>query len=85
MPTHILKISPNHFKAVRSGAKKAEMRINDRNFKVNDLILLREYLLDTDIYTGKSCQVRITHILDVTTLMRIGGKHAVLSIELIAK
>ncbi|MBC1935200.1 DUF3850 domain-containing protein [Listeria grandensis] len=59
---HSLKIFPEFFEAVRSGAKKAEVRDNDRNFKVNDTILLHEY--ENGIYTGEILCVRITYISD---------------------
>ncbi|MBA3926559.1 DUF3850 domain-containing protein [Listeria rustica] len=59
---HRLKIAPEFFEAVQSGAKKAEVRNNDRNFKVNDTILLQEY--ENGRYTGNIVCVRVTYISD---------------------
>lgn len=57
---HNLKILPEYFKAVISGAKKFECRINDRDYQVGDILNLKEWNLT---FTGKSIQVRVTYIL----------------------
>ena len=48
---HELKIQPKYFKMVKWGIKKFELRKDDRNYKVGDLITLREY--ENGEYTGK--------------------------------
>ncbi|WP_239505037.1 DUF3850 domain-containing protein [Serratia marcescens] len=40
MKKHDLKILPEHFAAVVGGEKKAEFRINDRDYAVGDLLCL---------------------------------------------
>ena len=40
---HSLKILPEHFNAVVSGNKKSEIRYNDRNYRVGDILSLREW------------------------------------------
>ena len=40
--THELKILPEQFWSVVAGHKKAELRKNDRDFKVGDTIILWE-------------------------------------------
>ena len=57
-----LKTLPQYFEEVVKGNKKAELRLNDRDFKVGDIYELEEY--DGKIYTGRSVMVRITHILE---------------------
>jgi hypothetical protein len=42
--THELKSTPDFFKAIRSGHKTFEIRENDRNFKVGDVLVLREFI-----------------------------------------
>ncbi len=42
MKTHHLKIKSEYFNLVTSGVKKFEIRKNDRNFKVGDLVYLDE-------------------------------------------
>jgi hypothetical protein len=43
MKTHYLKTWPEYFQAIKSGEKKAELRLNDRDFKVGDELVLQEY------------------------------------------
>nr|DAM82127.1 MAG TPA: activating signal cointegrator [Caudoviricetes sp.] len=56
-----IKIAPEHFADVKRGVKKAELRYNDRNYEVGDLLVLREYAGGE--YTGRRYCVTITHIL----------------------
>lgn len=59
---HELKILPEFFEAVTSGRKQFEIRKNDRDFKVGDYIILREW--GTKEYTGNSYKAEITYITD---------------------
>lgn len=43
MKTHKLKTWPTYFQAVRSGKKTFEIRKNDRNYQVNDVLVLEEW------------------------------------------
>lgn len=56
-----LKIKPEYFVAVMQGNKTAELRLNDRDYQVNDIMILREF--DGTKYTGHSVCAKITHIL----------------------
>ncbi len=62
-----LKIWPTHFWDIRSGAKRYEVRKNDRTFLVGDEILLREWDPEPAAYTGRVCLVRIIHVTDSTS------------------
>lgn len=62
--THELKILPEYFEAVVSGRKQFEIRENDRDFKVGDLLILREYDIWVDEFTGNSYKAEITYITD---------------------
>lgn len=58
---HGLKITPNYFEKVVSKEKSFEIRYNDRNFQVGDILKLMEY---TDgSYTGRFVYVKVTYIL----------------------
>ena len=45
MPTihHDLKISPKYYRDIESNGKRFEVRFNDRNFKVGDILYLCEW------------------------------------------
>ncbi|MEC3942603.1 ASCH/PUA domain-containing protein [Enterococcus mundtii] len=60
--THELKILPEYFEAVTSGRKRFEIRKNDRDYKVGDLLYLREW--NADEFTGDSYKTEVTYITD---------------------
>jgi hypothetical protein len=63
MSTHDLKIWPEFFVVVACGAKTAEIRRDDRGYKVGDILLLREWEPTTERYSGRSCRRRVSHVL----------------------
>lgn len=60
--THKLKILPEYFEAVIKGLKTFEIRKNDRDYKVGDKIVLREY--NGRKYTGREVLAHIRYITD---------------------
>ena len=58
---HELKIYPKYFAAVLSGAKTFEIRKNDRDYQVGDMLLLREW--DNIEYSGRTIRAEITYIM----------------------
>jgi hypothetical protein len=60
---HELKTWPQFFEAILDGRKNFEFRRNDRDFRVGDLLDLKEWDPATKAYTGRACEVRITYIL----------------------
>ena len=59
---HDLKIWPEQFDAVISGAKKHEVRVFDRPYREGDGVVLREWDPKTEQYTGRETAFTITHI-----------------------
>lgn len=72
MEVHDLKTDPDVFKVSFEGNKQWEIRLNDRNFKVGDLLILREtessgFIMRNCgaslVYTGRIIVQEITYIL----------------------
>lgn len=57
---HDLKIMPQYLWALKTGIKGFEIRKNDREFQVGDILSLREY--KDGQYTGRLVLGRITFI-----------------------
>lgn len=69
---HALKTWPNYFKDVVNGSKTFEVRKNDRNFKVGDFLMLREYDPEDDTYTGEVLYQRVSYVLDDPRFVKDG-------------
>ena len=61
MRVHELKILPEYFQAVWNEEKRCELRKDDRDYRVGDWLILREF--DGAKYTGSGLLMQITHIL----------------------
>lgn len=60
--THYLKILPEYFKDMESGAKTFELRRNDRNYQPGDTLILQEWELDVG-YTGPKLVRYVPYVL----------------------
>jgi len=60
---HELKTWKNFFDAILDGRKPFDVRKNDRDFKVGDIIIFREWNTIKVDYTGRECKRRVTYIL----------------------
>lgn len=58
---HALKTKSCYFWTVRNKIKTFEIRVNDRNYQVNDCLLLKE-IDENNNFTGQKILVRITYI-----------------------
>lgn len=61
--THYLKCQLVFFESVLSGKKNFELRKNDRPFSVGDLLVLQEYDMYNQKYTGRKCYREIVYML----------------------
>lgn len=59
---HQLKLDPQFYQAIIDQRKTFEIRKNDRNFKVGDLLHLKVF--DGQRYTGSTAIVQVTYISD---------------------
>ena len=71
MTTHELKIKSEYFMDIAKGAKKAEIRYNDRNYKVGDFLVLYE-IDENGVFTGNKCIVTVTHVLNNNQFLQTG-------------
>ena len=61
--THHLKTWPEYFKVIKSGKKTFEIRWNDRDYQVGDVLVLEEYDPYTG-YTGDTVTLDVPYVLD---------------------
>ena len=71
MTEHKLKIKSEHFSAVINKTKTAEIRYNDRNYQVDDILILNE-IDSLGNFTGNKCSVIVTHVLDDNQYLQTG-------------
>lgn len=69
---HELKTWPEYFEAVYNGLKTFEVRKDDRNFQVGDILILREWLPSRESYTGRKTYVKVTYTLRDTRFVKDG-------------
>lgn len=82
MRTHELKIWPDFFDAVRCGAKKFELRKDDRDYQTGDVLILREYDPETQTYTGRQFNAVVTYTLrDVSAAFGLLPGYVLMSVE----
>lgn len=72
MTVHDLKTWPEFFEAITSGAKTFELRRDDRNYAVGDLLVLREWNQESGDYTGRTFGVGVTYVLRGPEAVRFG-------------
>lgn len=79
MSKHELKILPNYFTQVQHGYKQFEIRKDDRDFKVGDTLILKEW--EDDKYTGCKLIRQITYKLTAAEFEGISPGYCVLGIR----
>lgn len=60
---HKLKAWPVFFEPIWNKEKKFEIRKNDKDFVINDILRLQEWLKNDSCYTGREITATITYIL----------------------
>lgn len=68
---HELKTLPKYFDSVMVRKKNFEVRKNDRNFRVGDILALNEWTSDKG-YTGRSIVVAVEYILSDSEYVKEG-------------
>lgn len=90
MTEHVVKSWPQYFTLMLTGKKKHDMRnMRDRDYKVNDTLLLQEYDPFKGEYTGREARFLITYITSNKTPCALSSamlddSGCILSLELLA-
>ena len=66
--THILRCWPEYMSEIQSRRKKFELRLNDRDYEVGDILHLHEFDPSANLatgtgYNGNETRRRVAHIL----------------------
>ena len=67
--THWLKIEPAYFLAHEAGVKHFEIRYNDRDFRVGDMVVLQKW---DGKFMGETLTKQITYISDYPVALKQG-------------
>lgn len=65
--THELKILPTYFAEVEKGTKKFELRKNDRNYNVGDMLILKEWWRGK--FTGRQIICKVDYMLPLNPFL----------------
>lgn len=79
MDIHELKILPRFYNDIINKEKNFEIRRNDRDFKVGDILILREFV--SGEYTGRECRKQIQYILKGDGTYGLNPLYCILSIK----
>ena len=62
------KIWPEYFQKILDGDKKYELRLNDFDCQIGDILVLKEWNPETKEYTGRELEKEITFVLKTKML-----------------
>ncbi len=87
--THELKLWPEYFEQVRNGQMSFQLRRNDRDFKVGDHLLLKEWIPKDNPqpmrfargYSGREVLVRVDYIIDDLYRFGLDPDYVIMSIS----
>jgi ASC-1-like (ASCH) protein len=58
---HELKLEKDYFGSVLAGFKTFEIRFNDRDYQVGDILVLKEWDWFSESFTGREVEKKITY------------------------
>lgn len=79
---HELKVWTEYIRPIITGTKTFEIRKNDRDFKVGDILILKGYDADNNKYTNDEIEVVVTFILS-ETFFGLKDGYVVMSIKVL--
>ena len=78
---HYLKTVEPYFMDIFDGKKTFEVRLNDRNYQVSDILHLQEFV-PPETYTGKEIRADVVYMLDDPMFCKDG--YVIMGIEVYA-
>jgi len=57
------KIWPEFYQLILEGKKKYELRLGDFECKLGDILVLQEWNPETEEYTGRELEKKVTHVV----------------------
>ena len=78
---HHIKCYVTYFDDIVDGKKTFVLRFNDRDYRVNDTLILQEYNSIYNKYTGRSLEARVVYLLESTKFGLKEG-YAILGIKI---
>ncbi len=81
--THELKSWPRWFEPMKDRTKRFDIRKDDRQFEVGDILRLREWDPEHEEYTGRELTARVTYIIRAGGLIPITVGYCVMSVEIL--
>lgn len=60
---HDLKIGPIYYQAIIDGYKTFEIRKDDRGFAIGDEVILKEFIPESETYTGREYRFPILYMI----------------------
>lgn len=80
MARHSIKCKPEFFQPLLERNKNNEVRENDRDYQVGDILTIKEFdPLTRDGYTGRETLRTVTHVLRL--FPAVDSKYVVLSLK----
>jgi len=61
---HVLKCWPEYFAKIWDGEKPFEIRKNDRDYRVGDILDIREWLPQIENFTGRGLRKIVSYMTD---------------------
>jgi hypothetical protein len=71
---HHLKSWPQFFNAIMGGRRTHELRRSDRDFQVEDILVLHEFDPEKQTYTGPECVVEVTSMTSFAQPCAVSGE-----------
>lgn len=78
---HELKCWPESFEGIISREKTFEVRLDDRGYELGDIVILKEWVPEEKVFTGRTAIVYVSYLL--RRWPGIMERYVVMSIKLV--